>query len=62
MQNIRDIKVNLHEIVIDERELENNLNLFTEQEFRVIPICKSSTNYRHQFIDVNTEKSNSVKK
>ena len=38
IQNIRDITAKLHEVVIDEKERENVLNSYTEQEFRVIHI------------------------
>ena len=47
IQNIRDITAKLHEVVIDEKELENILNFCTEQEFRVIQIRKSINNYTH---------------
>ena len=47
----------LHGVVIAEKDLENNLNLCTEQEFRVIEICKSINNYTHQFTNFNTQKS-----
>ena len=59
IQNIRDITAKLHEVVIDEKELENILNFCTEQEFRVIQIRKSINNYTHQFTNVNIQKSNS---
>ena len=54
-----DSTVKLHEVVIDKKELENILNLCTEQKFRVIQICRSMNNYTHQITSVNTEKSNS---
>ena len=47
IQNIRDITAKLHEVVIDEKELENILNFCTEHEFRVIQIRKSINNYTH---------------
>ena len=59
IQNIRDITAKLHEVVIDEKEQENVLNFCTEQEFRVIQICKSINNYTHQLTNVNIQKSNS---
>ena len=55
-----DSTVKLHEVIIDKKELENILNLCTEQKFRVIQICKSMNSYTHQITSVNTEKSNSV--
>ena len=53
------ITAKLHEIVIDEKELENILNFCTEQEFRVIQMRKSIKNYTHQFTNANIQKSNS---
>ena len=45
MQKIRHIAANLHEVVIDEKELENILNFCTEQEFRVIQKHESINDY-----------------
>ena len=55
MQSIRDNTAKLHEVVIDEKELENILNFCIE-------IRKYINNYTHQFTSVNTEKRNSSNK
>ena len=60
LQNaIQNITAKLYEVITDEKEPENTLNFCTEEEFRVVQICKSINNYTHQFTNVNIQKSNS---
>ena len=47
IKNIRDITAKLHEVVKDEKEIQNLLNFCTEQEFRVIQIRKSLNEHKH---------------